>query len=210
MGDSLAASTRVVRSASGGRVVRRALAVLAGLTIAGGLARAGYRGLVGGALAPDLGLGRRTRLLGPQQIRIDAPRQVVFEIIAAPYLGRATRAQRAKIEVLERGADLVLASHRTQLPSGRVAVTVETVRLAAPERVDFRLVRGPVPYVAETFELTELAGASGGTLLSYRGELGTDGWWVGERWAAVVAQRWEAAVAETFAAVAAEAERRAR
>jgi hypothetical protein len=30
---------------------------------------------------------------------------------------------------------------------------VETVRFTPPERVDFRLVRGPVPHVVETFLL---------------------------------------------------------
>lgn len=207
--DGAAEVQTMQQSAGGAEAVRRVLGVLGALTFTGGLARAGYRGLVSGALAPDLGFGRRTRSLGPQQIDIDAPRQTVFDVIATPYLGRATRAQQAKIEVLERGEDLVLAAHRTQLPSGRFAVTVETVRFSPPERVDFRLVRGPVPYVVETFELTELADGDG-TSLSYRGELGTDLWWVGERWAAAVAQRWEVAVAETFAAVAAEAERRAR
>jgi hypothetical protein len=34
---------------------------------------------------------------------------------------------------------------------------VETVRFTRPERVDFRLVRGPVPLVVEAFVISELA-----------------------------------------------------
>jgi hypothetical protein len=57
-----------------------------------------------------------------------------------------------KVRVLERGSDLVLAAHLTPLGGrlGLVAQTVETVRFTRPERVDFRLVRGPVPHVVAT------------------------------------------------------------
>ncbi|KUO14344.1 hypothetical protein [Streptomyces dysideae] len=64
---------------------------------------AGYVGRVTGALALDVGVGRRTRSLGPQTVDIEAPRGVVFDVIAQPYLGRATRAMREKVAVLERG-----------------------------------------------------------------------------------------------------------
>ena len=57
---------------------------------------------------------------------------------------------------------------------GLVAQTVETVRFTRPERVDFRLVRGPVPHVVEAFVLTEAADGSG-TRLAYDGEIGADG-----------------------------------
>jgi hypothetical protein len=87
-----------------------------------------------------------------------------------------------------------------------VATTVETVRFTRPERIDFRLVRGPVPHVTEQFLLTE---HPTGTRLAYTGELGTDLWTLGARWGAVVARRWEQVVADTFSAVQTEAERRA-
>jgi hypothetical protein len=47
-------------------------------------AAAGYVGLVTGAVALDLGVGRRSRPLGPQQVDIAAPREVVFDVIAQP------------------------------------------------------------------------------------------------------------------------------
>ncbi len=107
----------------------------------------------------------------------------------------------------DRGTDMVLADHITPLSGGLSARTTETVRFTPPEQIDFRLVRGPVPYVVERFQLTE---TPTGTALVYHGELGTDLGPLGGRWAAIVAPRWEAVVADTFAAVKAEAERRER
>jgi len=170
--------------------------------VAGALA---YLGLITGRLHLDLGVGRRLRPLGPQTVDIAAPREVVFDVVAQPYLGRASRAQQEKIRVLERGEDLVLAAHYTPIGGGLVAQTVETVRFARPDRIDFQLVRGPVPHVQERFALTD---HDGGTRLEYTGELGADGWGLGARWANLVAQRWEATVATSLATVKAEAERR--
>ncbi|NUS85781.1 MAG: SRPBCC family protein [Streptomyces sp.] len=183
------------------------LAKLAGVAAAGGGAAAGYWGLVSGALPLDVGVGRRTRPLGPQTLDIQAPRQVVFDVIAQPYLGRATRAMREKVRVLERGSDMVLAAHSTPVASGHLtAVTVETVRFTRPSRVDFRLVRGPVPYVMESFVLSE---HETGTRLAYEGQMGTDLWRIGAWWGAAVATRWEATVAASLATIKTEAERRA-
>src|SRR5919106_6327301 len=179
-------------------------------SVGAGLAAAGYVGLVTGACPVDLGIGRRIRPLGPQLVDMAAPREVVFDLIAEPYLGRAPRALAAKLRVLDRGSDMVLAAHFTPLGGrlGLVAQTVETVRFTRPERVDFRLVRGPVPHVLEAFVLTEQAdGAS--TRLAYEGEIAADLWRLGERWSELVGGRWEQTVASSLGAVKAEAERRA-
>lgn len=164
-----------------------------------------YLGLVTGALPVDLAVGRTKRVLGPLSVEVAASRETVFDVIAAAYGVRASRAMQEKVTVLERGDDMVLAAHYTPIRGGLRATTVETVRFNRPERVDFRLVRGPVPHVVETFRLSELGEA---TLLEYDGELGTDLWGLGRRWGDVVAARWEAVVAESFAAVKTEAERR--
>ena len=165
---------------------------------------AGYLGLITAAMPIDLGVGRRTRPLGPQRIQIAAARETVFDTIAAPYGERTTRALREKVEVLERGTDLVLAAHYTPIRGRLRATTVETVRLTRPERVGFHLVRGPVPYVVESFQLDVDAD---GTMLTYTGELGTDLWVLGERWGDLVATKWEATVAASLTAVKTEAER---
>jgi hypothetical protein len=166
-----------------------------------------YLGLVTGAVPLDLGIGRRSRPLGPQQVDIAAPREVVFDVIAQPYLGRPTHAMADKVRVLKRGADLVLAAHRTPIRGRLVATTVETVKFHRPDRVSFRLVRGPVPHVSEEFRLDDSAGR---TRLIYLGEMAADLWRVGQWWASAVAGRWEATVAASLAAVKNEAERRAR
>jgi hypothetical protein len=169
-----------------------------------GGAAAIYVGLVTGALHLDLGLGRTRRPLGPQVVHIAAPREVVFDVVAQPYLGRATRAMQEKVQVVERGDDMVLAVHHTPVHGRLSARTVETVRFTRPERVDFRVVRGPVPYVVETFLLTEQAS---GTRLTYEGEMAADLWGLGSWWSAKVGARWEEAVAGTFTSIRAEAER---
>jgi hypothetical protein len=135
---------------------------------------------------------------------------VVFDVIANPYLGRAPRALADKLRVLERRSDMVLAAHFTPLGGrlGLVAQTMETVRFTRPERIDYRLVRGPVPHVVEAFVLSGQAG-SASTRLAYHGEIGADLWRAGQRWCELVARRWEQTVAASLAAVKAEAERRA-
>ena len=161
--------------------------------------------LVRGSLGLDVGLGRRLQPLGPLVFPIDAPRETVFDVIASPYLGRTPKALGEKLRVLERGSDMVLAAHFTQV-RGLVATTVETVRFERPSTVHFRLVRGPVPHVVEQFVLRD---RGDGTDLEYRGELGTDFWMLGSWWGKQVARRWDAAVHSSLAAVKVEAERRA-
>jgi len=162
---------------------------------------------VTGQLVLDTGLGRRVRPLGPFDIQVAAPAEVVFDVIAAPYLDRTPRAMADKLRVLDRGSDMVLAEHYTPVHGGRItATTLETVTFERPHRVGFRLVRGPVPYVTEVFDLTE---ADGSTTLAYSGELGTDLGSLGTRWGDRVAEPWEAAVRSSFAQIRAEAERRA-
>lgn len=170
-------------------------------------AAAGYVLVVRGALALDLGLGRRIRPLGPLRLQIAAPPETVFDVVAAPYLGRTPRAMGEELEVLERGSDMVLAAHFTHVGVGLTATTVETVRFERPQRIAFRLVRGPVPYVRETFELRP---SGMGTELQYEGELGTDLWRVGAWWGALVARSWERTVEESLAGIRSESERRTK
>jgi hypothetical protein len=122
-------------------------------SIAAAAGAAAYRLVTSGALTLDLGVGRRLQPLGPLLRAIAAPREVVFDVIAAPYLERTPQALEEKLQVWERGSDMVLAAHHTRVKCG-VTTTLETVRFERPDRVDFRLVRGPVPHVVESFLLT--------------------------------------------------------
>jgi Polyketide cyclase / dehydrase and lipid transport len=175
---------------------------------AAGTAGLAYYLTVTGKLTADTGLGRRVRPLGPFAVEIAAPAGTVFDVIAAPYLGRTPRAMGAKLRVLERGTDMVLAEHDTPVHGGRLtATTLETVTFERPRRICFRLVRGPVPHVTEEFTLT---GHQGATTLAYTGEIGADFGPAGQWWASKVATAWEAAVRSSFAGIQAEAERRAQ
>lgn len=185
-----------------------------GFAAAGCVALAGLAGgallVVRGALTIDLGVGRRTLALGPLNARMSAAPEVVFDIVAEPYLGRTPRALAGKLRVVERSADMVVAEHYTPVLGGRtVSTTVESVRFERPRLIHFRLLRGPVPLVTETFEFKP--GKSAATTdFEYRGELSTDLWSIGAWWGRVVAARWEAAVSESLQSIRAEAERRAR
>jgi len=186
---------------------RRALAATAaGLGLAAAAA-GGYIGLVTGRLTLDLGVGRRTRPLGPLAVDIAAPREVAFEAAAAPYAERRPRALQEKVRIIDRGEDMVLAAHYTPVGRRLTAVTVESVTLDPPNRMGFRLLRGPVPHVVESFDF---AATPEGTRLTYTGELGTDLGRAGQLWGNLVARSWEGAVRASLATIKAEAERRAR
>jgi hypothetical protein len=182
--------------------MRAALAGSAGVALAG---RGVYKLVARGQLTLDTGIGRRIRRLGPVDFRITAPRDVVFDVIALPYLDRTPRALQDELNVWERGSDMVLAAHITEVRCG-ATTTVETVRFERPGRIDFRVVRGPVPHVREAFLLYD---EEPGTRLRWEGEIGTDFWAAGEWWGGRVARQWERAVRRSIASVTAEAERRA-
>jgi hypothetical protein len=100
--------------------------------------------------------------------------------------------------------DLVVAAHDTKVHF-YTARTVETVQFARPERVDFKLLSGPVPHAVEHFALEETGEA---TELRYGGEVGIDffflGRLAGRHW---VRGQWERAVREHLKEVKERAER---
>ena len=174
----------------------------------GGVGGLIYYLVVTGKLMVDTGWGRRVRRLGPFSVEIAAPAGTVFDVIAGPYQGQTPRALAGKLRVVARGEDMVLAEHYTPVHAGRLtATTLEAVTFDRPRRVCFRLLRGPVPHVAEEFTLAERHGV---TALEYSGELGSDFGVVGQRWGSQVAKAWEAAVRASLASIQAEAERRVK
>lgn len=172
----------------------------------GGITYGIYVGLVTGRVTVDLGVGRRVHPLGPLVVDIEAPREVVYAVAAAPYAERRPRAMQAKVQLLGRTEHMVLAGHRTPVGKRLTAVTLETVTFDPARRIDFRLVRGPVPHVTETFDFQP---TSTGTRLRYTGELGTDLGGLGSLWGDLVARSWVHAVEASLAAIKAESERRA-
>jgi uncharacterized protein YndB with AHSA1/START domain len=147
-----------------------------------------------GRLHLDLGWGRSLHDVGPITVSIDAPRELVFDVIAAPYLGRTPRG--SGIDVIARGDDLAVAAHHTRVHF-YTARTVEVVEFEPPSRVRFRHLTGPVPHAVEEFRLEE---AGDGTELRYEGELGIDffvlgriagRYWVRPQWERVVREHLE-------------------
>jgi hypothetical protein len=157
-----------------------------------------------GRLHLDLGWGRSMHELGPIEIRIAAPRDLVFEMISAPYLGRTPG--NSGIEVLAKGEDLAVAIHHTKVHFYK-ARTVEVIEFEAPARVGFRHLAGPVPHAVEQFALEE---AEGVTELRYGGEVGIDFYFLGRiagrYW---VRPQWERAVREHLEDLKERAEQRA-
>lgn len=179
-----------------------AVVILAVLLVAGWAAS--FLLLAMGRLTLDLGWGRSLHPLGPISIQIAAPRELVFEILEAPYSGRAPAG--SGIEVLARGDSLVVAAHHTKVHF-YMARTVEAVEFERPGRIGFKHLTGPVPHAVEEFSLDD---AGGETELRYSGEVGIDffvlGRVAGRRW---VRPQWERTVREHLEDVKARAEQRA-
>jgi polyketide cyclase/dehydrase/lipid transport protein len=136
----------------------------------------------------DLGVGRSLHQLGPITTTIRAPRELVFEIIAAPYLGHSSV---PGIEVLASSQGLVVARHQTRVHF-YTAQTTEAIEFTPPTHVGFRHLSGPVPHALEEFALEE---TDAGTELHYSGEIGIDffilgrmaaRYWVRPQWERVV------------------------
>jgi hypothetical protein len=179
-----------------------AVGVLGALLIAG-MAGA-FLLLAMGRLHLDLGWGRSVHELGPIEVRIEAPRDLVFELISVPYLDRAPGDSR--IDLLARGTDLAVARRHTKVHFYE-ARTVELIEFEFPARVGFRHITGPVPYAIEEFKLEQ---AEQGTLLRYGGEVGIDFFLLGQiavrYW---VRPQWERAVREHLEELKRRAEERA-
>ena len=179
-----------------------AIGVLALLLVAGWAGS--FLLLAMGRLSLDLGWGRSVHPLGPITIRIQAPRELVFEILEAPYTGRGPGG--SGIDVLARGDSLVVAAHHTKVHF-YTARTVEAVEFERPTRIGFKHLTGPVPHAVEEFALDD-TGVE--TELRYSGELGIDffvlGRIAGRSW---VKPQWERTVREHLEEVKTRAEQRA-
>jgi hypothetical protein len=186
--------------------MNRLLVTTSCAALAGAAATGAYIGVVTGRLTLDLGLGRRTRPLGPLHLDIAAPRETVFAAAATPYADRQPRAMGEKGEILERTRQMVLAAH----PPGRVRFDgcLRRDRQPGPAEPD-GLPAAPWPraHVIETFAFDETAD---GTWLSYSGELGTDLWRLGQAWGDLVARGWVDVVRDSMAAIKTESECRAQ
>ena len=142
----------------------------AGAAIAGGVV-----GVVTGALAIDLGVGRRTRALGPKPSQVGACGEEVFDVIGRRYLLASPRPPlRAALERGTAGAGFTARRCVADLVQPR------SRRSGSPGRAG-GLPAGPWPSTArcravhpDRFET--------GTHLTYEGELAADLWRLGQLW----------------------------
>lgn len=105
--------------------------------------------------------------LREQAVFINAPRELVFQVLSAMGRGRLPGSGDEGARVLERRAEGHLVVEFRTRAGRKLWRTVEEVRLFPPERVTFRHLEGPLDHSAEEFILEA---QEEGTLLRYRGE----------------------------------------
>ena len=105
--------------------------------------------------------------LARQRITIDAPRPLVFQMLSAFGRGHLPGGQGESSKVLERDGNRMVVELFTQDGKRRYR-TVEEVLLFPPERITFSHLEGPLHSSSEEFRLAD---ATGGTELSYQGDI---------------------------------------
>lgn len=102
--------------------------------------------------------------LATQKIAIDAPLELVYQMMSAIGSGRIPGSNE-RSNVLQRDGNTLIAEFFT--PSGKKTYrTVEEVKLFPPHRITYRHLEGPITYSEEEFLLAEVAG---GTQVTYIG-----------------------------------------
>ena len=105
--------------------------------------------------------------LQDHNVLIEAPRELVFQMLSAMGNGSIKGSEGEGARVIERKAvDHLIVEFRTRA-GGRMWRTVEEVRLYPPTRLTFHHLEGPLDHPEESFDLKEKGGA---TELRYRGE----------------------------------------
>lgn len=118
--------------------------------------------------------------LRPQTIRIDAPRELVFQMMSNFGRGRLPGDNSEASRVVCREGNRIVAEFRTR--AGLFTyTTLEEVRLHPPERIEFRHMEGPLAYAVEEFAFRAVAERR--TDLTHSGEFAWSGFpffgWLG-------------------------------
>lgn len=114
------------------------------------------------------------------EVMIEAPRELVYQLMSSFGRGRLNGASSESSKVLSRSGNDLIVEFKTR--AGRFTVTtIEQVTLDSPERITFQHVKGPFHSAREEFVLRE---AGGGMRLEHSGEfvwsrLPVLGWLVG-------------------------------
>jgi uncharacterized protein YndB with AHSA1/START domain len=114
------------------------------------------------------------------EVMIDAPRELVYQLMSSFGRGRLKGAGAESSRVLSRSGNDLVVEFKTQ--AGRYTVTTtEQITLDPPERITFQHIKGPFHSAREEFVLSE---TDGGMRLVHTGEfvwsrLPVIGWLVG-------------------------------
>ncbi len=115
----------------------------------------------------------------PQEILIQAPPPLVWEMLAATGHGRLPGSPN-RARVVEQRSDQAALIEFISPNNGKLLTTLEEVTFYPPDRITFQHLTGPLPYVWEEFRL---APEGAHTRLSYRGTYrapyGPLGWLIG-------------------------------
>ncbi len=100
------------------------------------------------------------------EVMIDAPRELVYQLMSSFGRGRLNGAGAESSRVLSRSGNDLVVEFKTR--AGRFTVTTtEQITLDPPERITFQHIRGPFHSAREEFALSE---TDGGMRLMHTGE----------------------------------------
>ena len=105
--------------------------------------------------------------LANMKVLIEAPRELVFQMLSAIGKGQLPGGGGESSRVLERDGNVLSAEFNSR-SGNRMYRTLERVELYPPERITFSHLEGPLTYSEEEFILEE---QKNGTKLQYGGEI---------------------------------------
>ncbi len=104
--------------------------------------------------------------LRPQCVEIDAPRELVFQMLTSFRRGRIAGDNAESTRLISEDGNVTTVEFITK--AGPFSYrTLEEVTLFGPQRIEFRHLEGPLDFSEETFTLEETA--DGNTLLTHSG-----------------------------------------
>lgn len=108
--------------------------------------------------------------LTPQRLHIHAPLPLIWQILASTGRGQLPRSKNTA-RLIERKSDNILIVEFSTHSPKKTYTTLEEMTLHPPDRITFRHLTGPLPYVWEEMKLE--AQRESQTALLYRGEFST-------------------------------------
>ena len=105
-------------------------------------------------------------VLNPQSVTIDAPRELVFQMLSSFRRGRIAGDDAESSRLVSEEGDTKIVEFRTKA-GAFTYTTLEEVRLHSPERISFKHLQGPLDFSEEEFAFEEIG--DGQTVLTHKG-----------------------------------------